>query len=574
MASAPTLTWKQYQKLPENQRSRPLTPAEYAALPDRSEGAPVNFNGPVFPNPDHIQPQLDSDSAIPVTRLPNGVSFNNGVYRGGAEMQTVGAKMSTQPAAPPQTLPADFNQWDSAPATLPADFNKWDQPRANTQSAPAQPSVMQVLTQPTAKTDKEYLGYTGPAGVVGATLHGLNDVAQATKDAIKGAYDSFGQPPQDKTETVVSALSPAALPIYRMLRGMGHSAADATHIAAAVHDINQSADPTGSYLEAGEKTAAQGAGQALVALGTEGAIEGAPAAARGIAKGAKAAAGVIRDVATPENIATVAGGAAGAAAGHAVGAPFEMGAGGAMVGKALGKAIAKRMVGEGGEVLDATGENKPFAGGADEPPPQKVLDATGENKPFAGGVDEAVQQALQEKGPNAPLSEVAQRTQEIKAAQATPAQPNPRLAADLANWQPPPELGVTSAPDYGAAAKADVERRMGGALPRGMAERRIPSPIEETPDVKDIPREEWDASRFIEPQIEGTPRPDLMKQLNESLEMVQARKPPQSVGSLTAAMQDTASFKQALQEKGPNAPLSDVAQRAQEIKAAKAKTGS
>lgn len=45
--------------------------------------------------------------------------------------------------------------------------------------------------------------------------------------------------------------------------------------------------------------------------------------------------------------------------------------------------------------LDATGENKPFAGGMDEPliPKRKSigsaeLDATGENKPFAGGVDE------------------------------------------------------------------------------------------------------------------------------------------------------------------------------------------
>jgi hypothetical protein len=38
--------------------------------------------------------------------------------------------------------------------------------------------------------------------------------------------------------------------------------------------------------------------------------------------------------------------------------------------------------------LDATGENKPFAGGTDEPPTPKPLDATGENKPFAGGMDE------------------------------------------------------------------------------------------------------------------------------------------------------------------------------------------
>ncbi len=475
----------------------------------------------------------------------------------------------------PQTLPADFNQWDSAPATLPADFNKWDEPRANS----AQPSVMQVLTQPTAKTDKEYLGYTGPAGVVGATLHGLNDVAQGTKDAIKGAYDSVAQPPQDKTETAVSALSPAALPIYRMLRGLGHTAADATHIAAAIHDINQSADPVGNYLEAGEKTAAQGAGQALVALGTEGVAEGAPVAASGITKAAKAAAGVVRDVATPENIATVAGGAAGAAAGHVVGAPFEMGAGGAMVGKALGKAIAKRMVGEGGEVLDATSENKPFAGGADEPPPQPVLDATGENKPLAGGRDEPLppKKAAQPAKP-APRTVVidpqtgAPEFSDVVAAkqQAAPvsAKPNPRLAADIASWQPPPELGVTSAKDYGAAARADVERQMGGPLKRGTAATATDPILQKLRDLA-AKNEAEDATEAAQPKADE----DLTDILQKSLDAVRARKPPQSVGSLSAAMQDTASFHQALKELGPNAPLSDVAQRAQAIKLAKTKTG-
>jgi hypothetical protein len=41
-------------------------------------------------------------------------------------------------------------------------------------------------------------------------------------------------------------------------------------------------------------------------------------------------------------------------------------------------------------ILDATGENKPFAGGMDEyaPKPATILDATGENRPFAGGFDE------------------------------------------------------------------------------------------------------------------------------------------------------------------------------------------
>lgn len=35
------------------------------------------------------------------------------------------------PQAPPQTLPADFQQWDKAPATLPANFDQWDKQDAN-----------------------------------------------------------------------------------------------------------------------------------------------------------------------------------------------------------------------------------------------------------------------------------------------------------------------------------------------------------------------------------------------------------------------------------------------------------
>jgi hypothetical protein len=52
-----------------------------------------------------------------------------------------------------------------------------------------------------------------------------------------------------------------------------------------------------------------------------------------------------------------------------------------------GAAAAPNFNGE----LDATGENKPFAGGLDEwiARRQKELDATGENKPFAGGMDSA-----------------------------------------------------------------------------------------------------------------------------------------------------------------------------------------
>jgi hypothetical protein len=101
---------------------------------------------------------------------------------------------------------------------------------------------------------------------------GLQSVGRGVRDAVKGTWDTLAKPPQDKTETAIGAIGPAALPLYRMLRGMGHTAEDATQVVGAIHDINDSADPTGSYLKVAQETAGQGAGQAITALATEGAV--------------------------------------------------------------------------------------------------------------------------------------------------------------------------------------------------------------------------------------------------------------------------------------------------------------
>jgi len=48
---------------------------------DEQESAPADFGGAVFPNPDHVRPQWDTDP-IPETRLPNGVSFKKETWKG------------------------------------------------------------------------------------------------------------------------------------------------------------------------------------------------------------------------------------------------------------------------------------------------------------------------------------------------------------------------------------------------------------------------------------------------------------------------------------------------------------
>src|ERR1700686_1172634 len=166
-------------------------------------------------------------------------------------------------------------------------------PKANTTPLPPQPSAWQVLTQPREKTDKEYLGYTGLPGVVGATEHGLNEVARGTTGALKGAWDAVTNPPQGAVEQTVNALGPGALPIYRGVKPLVDAARQVPQIPAAVRDINASPDPLGHYANAAEDTASQGAGQALASI----ALETAPKLVGAAADVAKGGAGLVKGAA-------------------------------------------------------------------------------------------------------------------------------------------------------------------------------------------------------------------------------------------------------------------------------------
>ncbi len=178
------------------------------------------------------------------------------------------------PPVKPPAAQADPYAAFGAPVTPP-------KPVANTNAAPAQPSLIQVLTQPTDKTDKEYMGYTGPAGVAGATIHGLNNVAEATKNAVSGAWDAL-KTPQGIAENVAWLGGPIGLAAERTGKGLWDAYKQIPQIPAAVHDIAHSSDPLTYIANAAQDTAAQGAGQALVAMGTEGLGKDINAAARPI----------------------------------------------------------------------------------------------------------------------------------------------------------------------------------------------------------------------------------------------------------------------------------------------------
>jgi hypothetical protein len=115
-----------------------------------------------------------------------------------------------------------------------------------------------------------------------ATRGGFNSVANATLDAIKGAAEFLHPKPQNDGESeafqVAGIGGMLAHRLVNSLADMGGALLQPHEIAAAIHDINNSPDPMGTYLKVLQKTAATGAGQALTAVATEGVGKGARAA--------------------------------------------------------------------------------------------------------------------------------------------------------------------------------------------------------------------------------------------------------------------------------------------------------
>ncbi len=121
---------------------------------------------------------------------------------------------------------------------------------------------------------------TGPGA---ATLSGLQSVGRGVRSAIGGIASTLDPRIQPGDEGIAGVSVPGvpdflARPVLRTLRGVATTGQQATQIPRALHDINQSPDPLGTYAKAAQETAGQGAGQALTALAFEG-MRGVPKAA-------------------------------------------------------------------------------------------------------------------------------------------------------------------------------------------------------------------------------------------------------------------------------------------------------
>lgn len=298
--------------------------AQLRLLPQKPQGAPADFGGAVFPNPDNVRVSDDTESGLEPTRLSAGATFQRDNFAGAmpadvsnpaqAQILPTGAKSTPAPAFDPNAG-YEKEASGSAPAFNP-DAQYEAAPAEQTEEGEKKPGWLDRELPP--DQDGPMLVQVAPGVFVplykNATLSGVQSIGRGVRDAIKGTIDLFSKP-ETADEKAAMALGPGLLPAYRVLRGLGHTAADSTQALAAIRDINASPDPIGAYAKAAQETAGQGAGQALVALAGEGLVRGVPPAAKATARTAERVTEKLRKI-TPKQAAQAVGGTSGAISGH------------------------------------------------------------------------------------------------------------------------------------------------------------------------------------------------------------------------------------------------------------------
>lgn len=385
MSAAQHLTWEQYQKLPLDKRRRPLTPAEYASLTrqqrvqagldEDEQGAPTDFSGPVLPNPDRVQPQWDTEPAVPVTRLPHGVTFQRGNYQGGAQgdisnppatealmpaMRTVGSDMSEPQKSSPQTVPMIFEGDQAGARDVP--FDKIREARQNGGKLGV---YMKFKDDPTGQkrvvpADKmaeaaqhggEVLPFSEqPTDHPGFWHAALTDALGAAKGLVTMAAAGMGNPvAQSEVQQGLIQQAMDAPEQWEQRKKEGHGLA--YRVAAPVVGMVANVPGMEEAAREGDVAGVAGhmaAGQAMAAapLAIEGAVRGAEALPVEATRPVRLTARAINKVLSkaPGSV----GAATGAAVGHATGIPGAAEIGGA-AGYALGKEVLPqvRVPGEG-----------------------------------------------------------------------------------------------------------------------------------------------------------------------------------------------------------------------------------
>lgn len=138
-------------------------------------------------------------------------------------------------------------------ALTPDAFMAQQAPAGTSELTPDSFMAQQAPPAPVAPAEPPSPGEIPLTSPLAATEQGFNRVAEGAQHAVKGAVDMVMHP----IDTAKS-----------LLKAPGALIDAAKQVPAAIHDINQSEDPTGTYLNVAGRTAGEAAGQDLVALAT------------------------------------------------------------------------------------------------------------------------------------------------------------------------------------------------------------------------------------------------------------------------------------------------------------------
>jgi len=111
------------------------------------------------------------------------------------------------------------------------------------------------------------------------TLSGIQSIGRGVRSAITGIGHTLDPNPEGD-EPVVGGIG--GQQVYRLSKSLADLGKETLEVPSAISDINSSQDPLSHYAKAAQDTAGEGAGQALVALGTEGLVRGIPAAVKAV----------------------------------------------------------------------------------------------------------------------------------------------------------------------------------------------------------------------------------------------------------------------------------------------------
>lgn len=243
---------------------RPLTDSEFAALtPDQltalgfqpaQAGAPADFGGTVYPNPDGIRPVASEGDPGTATRMPNGTKLTSPRYSGKPQMDTSNPAQAQIIPMGAQTIAAK-----TTGTPVPVGDSLLEQ-LAGPQDTTSSGNLLQDIASGLHNQPTMASGLPAGASAGDATKHTLDQVVEGAGEGLKGLGKGIWDQSQELNPAVQAyQVATQGLPSYiksKIDKAVSVLAPlkQAGQVPGAVSDINQSNDSSQLYADAAART--------------------------------------------------------------------------------------------------------------------------------------------------------------------------------------------------------------------------------------------------------------------------------------------------------------------------------